>query len=228
MKIKFGAIVTDGRNKIGGHVASKNRSGNYLRTKVTPVNPNTASQLAARSSLSDFAQGWRSLTEAQRAAWNAAVSQFSKTDIFGDIKNPTGLNLYVKINTTLALIGQAPVVNPPVPTGVSVENIAGLAADVSSIEINLEMTGAVPAGTYMVVRATSPQSAGKSFFKSEFRNITVLPPAEIALVNLQAAYELKFGAFPQAGKKISVEVFYVNAATGLRSASQSANCIVTA
>jgi len=228
MKIKFGAIVTDGRNKIGGHVASKNRSGNYMRTKVTPVNPNTASQLNARSSLSTFAQGWRSLTEAQRAAWNAAVSQFSKTDIFGDIKNPTGLNLYVKINTTLALIGQAALTNPPVPTGVLTTNIGGLAADVSDLEINLEMGGAVPAGTYMVVRATSPQSAGKSFFKSEFRNIQVFAPAEIALVNLEAPYTAKFGAFPQAGKKISVEVFYVTAATGLRSASQSISCIVTA
>jgi len=46
MKMKFGAIVVDGRGKIGGHVASKNRGGAYLRTKVTPSNPQTGYQAA--------------------------------------------------------------------------------------------------------------------------------------------------------------------------------------
>jgi hypothetical protein len=44
MKMKFGAIVTEGRGKIGGHVASKNKSGAYLRTKVTPVNRQSVAQ----------------------------------------------------------------------------------------------------------------------------------------------------------------------------------------
>ena len=99
MKIKFGAIVVDGRGKIGGHVASKNRGGAYLRTKVTPTNPQTTFQSAVRNRLTAFSQGWRGLTQAQRDAWNAAVSNFSKTDVFGDIKQPTGLNLYVKLNS---------------------------------------------------------------------------------------------------------------------------------
>jgi len=36
MKTLFGAIVVDGRGKLGGHVASKNRHGSYFRTKVSP------------------------------------------------------------------------------------------------------------------------------------------------------------------------------------------------
>jgi len=66
MKIKWGAIVVDGRNKIGGHVASKNRAGAYLRTKVTPVNPNTGYQAGVRNTLSTLSSGWRALEEAQR------------------------------------------------------------------------------------------------------------------------------------------------------------------
>ena len=58
MKLKFGAIVTDGRGKIGGHVASKNRSGAYLRTKVTPSNPNTVAQVQVRSILASLSQSW--------------------------------------------------------------------------------------------------------------------------------------------------------------------------
>ena len=85
MKIKFGAIVTDGRGKIGGHVASKNRSGAYMRTKVTPSNPNTASQSQARSILASASQNWRNLTDSQRKAWNNAVSDWDNSSYISKI-----------------------------------------------------------------------------------------------------------------------------------------------
>ena len=85
MKAKFGSIVVAGSGKIGGHVASRNRGGAYFRTKVTPVNPNTPAQAAVKSRLTTQAQAWRSLTAAQRAQWNAAVADFARTDIFGDL-----------------------------------------------------------------------------------------------------------------------------------------------
>ena len=102
MKIKWGALVTDGRGKIGGQVASRNRSGAYMRNKVTPVNPQTDAQQRSRSILASFSEGWRGLTEAQRAAWNAAVSQFETTDVFGDTIQPTGKNLYTHIQTPVS------------------------------------------------------------------------------------------------------------------------------
>ena len=40
-KILTTAIVADIRNKLNGSVFSKNRYGAYVRTKVTPVNPQT-------------------------------------------------------------------------------------------------------------------------------------------------------------------------------------------
>src|SRR6056297_1294291 len=102
MKMKFGALVTDGRGKIGGQVASKNRYGSYLRTKVTPSNPQTASQLNVRSVLAALSSGWRDLTQAQRDGWNAAVLDFQKTNVFGDTITPTGKNLYTRLNAALS------------------------------------------------------------------------------------------------------------------------------
>ena len=95
MKIKYGAIIVDGSGKIGGHVASKNRSGSYLRTKTTPSNPNTTAQAQARSVLASLSTGWGVLTDDQRKSWNDAVGDYAKTDIFVDFKNPSGINLYV-------------------------------------------------------------------------------------------------------------------------------------
>ena len=82
MKILWGALVVDGRRKIGGQVASKNRGGAYMRNKVTPVNPQTAAQTAIRNRLAGLSQAWRALTAAQRAAWNGAV---------GTLREPTSL-----------------------------------------------------------------------------------------------------------------------------------------
>jgi hypothetical protein len=103
MKTKFGAIIVDGRNKIGGHVASKNRAGSYLRTKVTPTNPGTTYQVNVRNRLAGISTAWRALTEAQRKAWNVAVSNYARTDIFGDLKNPSGFNLHQQLNNNQSI-----------------------------------------------------------------------------------------------------------------------------
>ena len=75
-KIKFGMMMTDARGKLGGQVFSKNRSGAYVRTKVTPVNPRTAAQPLSRSILGTLSASWSGLTEVQRRSWNAAVDDW--------------------------------------------------------------------------------------------------------------------------------------------------------
>ena len=100
MKIKWGALVVDGSGKLGGHVASKNKGGNYLRTKVTPANPQTAAQSNVRSVFATISSGWSSLTEAQRLSFADKVSEYSKTNIFGDLKrNIPQSNLQTEILT---------------------------------------------------------------------------------------------------------------------------------
>jgi len=225
MKMKFGAIVTDGRGKIGGHVASKNRAGAYLRTKVTPVNPSTSFQQAVRNRLSGLSQAWRDLTDAQRATWNSAVEGFSRTDIFGDIKNPTGFNLYVRLNANLEVVGEAAIDEAPQPSevanvtaGVAVVNLTG---DVGTIAF----TPTVPAGMAVVVRATPGQSPGKSFVKSEFRIITTLAAAATSPADIFAAYEAKFGT-PVEGTRIFFQLTTVNITTGQVSVPSQTSTIV--
>jgi len=42
--IKFSAIVSDARGKIGGNVFSRNKGGSYIRSYVKPINPSTPKQ----------------------------------------------------------------------------------------------------------------------------------------------------------------------------------------
>lgn len=228
MKIKFGAIVTDGRGKIGGHVASKNRAGAYLRTKVTPTNPNTTAQTTVRNRLSGLSSAWRSLTAAQRAAWNSAVQDFSKTDIFGDIKVPTGFNLYQRLNNNLLTCGEAVIDVPPEVIAVdSFTSIVLTAEDDTDEELlSLAITPAVEADHLVKVYATPPMSAGKSFVKSEYRLIEILANSATSPANLLASYQAVFGSTGAAGQKIFVKVVQMEEKSGITGIALETSAIV--
>jgi hypothetical protein len=214
MKTKFGAIIVDGRGKIGGHVASKNRHGNYLRTKVTPVNPNTASQSGVRAFFTSLSQGWRALTQAQRDAWNGAVANFAKTNIFGDLVNPSGANLYQRLNNNLLSIGAATLTEPPLPSEIGACYLTSATNAVVAATMTLVLSNSVPANTSLKIFATAPMSAGKSFVKSEFRQISVLAAAATSPVNIKAAYLAKFGSQGEIGQKIFFKAIPINSTTG--------------
>jgi hypothetical protein len=228
MKMKFGAIVVDGRGKIGGHVASKNRAGAYLRTKVTPVNAQTSYQLGVRNRFTQLSQAWRSLTQEQRDSWNSAVSDFQKTDIFGDLHSPTGFNLYQRLNNNLLLIGESVIDTPPLPSSVDEVVASSLTAESDTQSLSLVLTDDVPSNTNVKVFATAPQSAGKSFVKSEYRLIGVLDPEETTPVDLLADYQAKFGSTGSDGQKIFVKVQAVNATTGQTGTPSEVSAVVEA
>jgi hypothetical protein len=227
MKIKWGSLVADGRGKIGGHVASKNRAGAYLRSKVTPVNPRSGSQIAARQRLATLAIAWRGITAAQRIAWNAAVGAFAGTDIFGDLRKPTGFNLYCRLNANLALAGAAAISDPPLP--LAVQSLASMTptqvhAGATSIAYTATPTIALH---QLVVRATAPVSPGKSFVKSELRVIGTVAPAAASPYVATAAYAAKFGGPGLAGQKVFFEAFYIHLTTGQKGLPLQASCIVS-
>jgi len=227
MKIKFGSLISDGRGKIGGHVASKNRAGAYLRTKVTPVNPRSASQILARQRLATPAIAWRGLTSAQRSQWNAAVGSFAGTDIFGDLRKPTGFALYCRLNANLALCSIAAISVPPLPLAVlSPTSLTLTQASGGATSLAYAPTP-VPALHNMVVKMTAPVSPGKSFVKSEFRVISVVAPAAATPFVATAAYATKFGGPGLAGQKVFVECFYIHSTTGQKGMALQSFAIVT-
>lgn len=227
MKTKFGAIIVAGSGKINGFVASRNRAGSYLRTKVTPVNPQSVNQLTVRSRLTSISQSWRGLTPAQRASFNSAVADFARTDIFGDIKNPTGFNLYQRLNNNLVTVGAAQITSAPLPGPVSTVLLTALLGKIAGSLVDLTLSGAVPAGTAVKVFATPGVSAGISFVKSEFRLVGTFAAASATPLSIGVAWAARFGTLVL-GQKIFVRIVFVNTTTGQESAPQSLSTIVVA
>lgn len=207
MKLKFGAIVTDGRGKIGGHVASKNRAGAYLRTKVTPSNPNTVAQAQARGVLASLSQGWGQLTDNQRQGWNDAVKEWGTTDIFGDIKKPSGINLFVKLNANLISVGYPQLLDVPSKMEVPSVIITGASFSIATEVLSVTFDNNTADGLKVLVRATPTLSNGVSFVKSQFRIID----SDIVNGNgfsLPGAYGAKFG-IPLVGANVYASVQFV-------------------
>lgn len=208
MKIKWGALVVDGRGKIGGHVASKNRGGAYMRTKVTPVNPQSAQQSAVRQLFGQLSQSWSTLTPEQRASFDEGVSDYQQTNIFGDLKSPSGKALFQRLNTNLLTVGASQVNTLP-------SLVAGPTLYPSAVQIDTGLSSVffdqfeTGAGIYGIVRSSGKVTAGTTFVKNKMRvtSAFVLDGATLPQ-DFYSGYTTKFGV-PTSGDKIYFEFNYV-------------------
>lgn len=215
----------DGRGKINGHVASKNKAGAYFRTKVTPTNPRSNAQSGVRSIVSTLSKAWAALTDAQRLEWNAAVSAYAKTDIFGDLRNPSGFNLFVKLNATLLGMGEAQINVPPLPSAVGSVGVFTLVADNSSNSLVATLPDLDLETGDVMVEATPALSPGKSFVDSDYRSIGYFAAAASPLT-LTSAYLAKFGAVGAAGQKVHVRISPINGTTGQKGQGATASTTI--
>jgi hypothetical protein len=212
-KVKFSALISEMRNKLNGSVFSRNRAGNYLRNKVTPVNPQTSFQTAVRALLTAASQAWRTLSVSQRLAWNSAVANFQGTDIFGDVKTPSGINLWNKLYINAGTIGAAPLSVPPsLVSSPEVPSESVSTSTTGAVTVSDPVLNSVPNGMSLVLRMTPSVSAGKNFLKGKARIIAVLAQGTGLPYNASTPYANKFGVIT-AGEKIGWELSYIDNVT---------------
>jgi hypothetical protein len=228
-KIIFSGVAgVDMRNKLNGSVFSKNRYGSYVRTKVTPVNPQTTAQQAARNRLSTNSQAWRGLTEDQRQSWIDAAVNFPFTDIYGNTKILSGQALYVKLNNNLNQIGLPSLTDAPAPVALPAIETLSAAVSVGGDTNTLTFTPTpLPADVYMVVQATGNVTPGKNFVKNLYRFITYFIPTDVSPQNIDSVYKTIHGN-PVEDQKIFYRVFMVSGITGQAGIPVQTSTIVAA
>lgn len=196
-KIKFGMMMTDARGKLGGQVFSKNRAGAYIRTKVTPSNPQTTAQAQVRSNLATLSTGWNTLTAEQISQWNSSVEDWASTDVFGDIKKPTGKNLYVKLNVNLLNSSQPTIATPPAK--LELPALMETAVDITRATNLLEIANLpIFANGVYQVEACAPVPRGVNFVKNKFRVISYETKTTTGSVDVSFSYINKFGSVTNA------------------------------
>lgn len=224
-KIKFGMMMTDASGKLGGQVFSKNRGGAYVRTKVTPSNPQTTAQMLVRGIFASISSSWSSLTESARLSFNNLVNDYARTDIFGDLRNPSGKALFQRLNQNLEISGQAQITTCVPPTEVPFANVVSALGDVSATSLDVETDGDTT-GSKVVVWATPSLSQGTTFVKNKLRQVQVFTGAAAGTFDLYDAYVAKFG-IPAAGDNIYVGVRVINA-NGQASPLETIKAVISA
>lgn len=225
-KIKWGAIVVDGRGKLGGHVFTKTRSGATMRTKVTPVNPQTSAQAAARSRLGNQSAAWRGMSEENRRGWNELALEVPKTNIFGDNYFPTGKNLFTGLNANLLLIGGSTIETPPSLVAMPAVRTLDIFAETTPGALNVEPVYEGEAtGCRLVIEATALFSPGKFNFDGAYRFLKMEMDPNVGPFNVLPEYTAKFGPLI-VGRKLAIRCYLVSAGTGQASPKFSASTIV--
>jgi hypothetical protein len=199
---------------LGTFISYRTRYGQFRRPYVIPKDPRTPAQIRHRENMGRPAAHWRRLTELQRAAWNAFAGQVESRSRLGQSGRLKDFNLFVKINSNLADIGEPEVVVPPDypefgknPVGdLTITNTRGVVA------LKL-MVPAAPA-RHTLVLGTKPLSAGRSF-PGRFTFLGLLPEPVGGFSDITELYRAKHGRVPVDTKVFIRTVQQINGWKGI-------------
>jgi hypothetical protein len=184
-----------------GLTSSRNRFGQYVRTRATPVNPATTFQQAVRARLSAAASDWRTITNTQREGWASLGEFFSRTDSLGQTYFLTGFQAFVLIRNNLAAAGDAAVSDAPLYA--PPDAILTLTPTISAASVSIAFTPTpLAAGERVFISMSPPRSAGRAF-EGDVRLITVSAAAGTSPQSILSAYQARFGT-PVTGQRIFV------------------------
>lgn len=187
----------------GGITSSRNRNGQYRRTRANPVNPSSTFQQAVRARMQQNADAWKALTATQREGWSSLGAQFVRYDSLGQAYDLTGFQAFCSINNNKlaagdAVLTDAPLYAPPGPMLTVTPTITSASFSVAYT------TTPLAAGARIFISASPMRSAGRTF-ESDLRLITVSAAAAASPNNALAAYQARFGT-PVTGSRIFVSV----------------------
>lgn len=188
---------------VAGVTSSRNRFGQYRRTRAIPVNPNSTFQGTVRNRLSTQAQAWRSLTAAQRQGWNDLANGITRTNSLGSSYNMTGFMCFCSCNANLVAAGAAALSAAPAVTAPVGLLTATITLTAAAFSIAYTATP-LAAGTYLFIYTSLQRSAGRAF-ENDFRLCAVTAAAAASPHNLLAAYTARFGV-PVVGNRIFIRL----------------------
>jgi hypothetical protein len=184
--------------------ASRNRFGQYNRTRAMPTQPRTDAQLAVRSYLTNVSQAWRELTDAQRTAWSEYAAAHPRVDSLGSTIVLTGHQMFNGVNVLNMQAGIA--IQNAVPDGTVLTALNPTVDDGTAAGLSVTVSDSVPVTDTIIVFASPPQSAGRSFI-GDLRVVASLVGTATADQEVLTAADLttKYGTLA-AGQKFAVSI----------------------
>lgn len=98
MKYIPGLMVGQLSGKAGNTVASRNRNGSFMRTRVNPTLVRNYFTTSVRDLFTGLSQAFRELSASQIAGWNNLGDQLSRNNSLGASYRMTGLQAFKSLN----------------------------------------------------------------------------------------------------------------------------------
>lgn len=186
-----------------GTTASRNRFGQYKRTRATPVQPRTVAQLNQRARMTTNAAAWRALTDAQRAGWLSLGANVSRTDSLGQSYTMNGFMAFCSINNNKLDAGDAAVTDAP--SIITPADLISATVTLTAASFSIAYTATPLAAANRLFIWVSPQSSAGRRFNGDYRLLSVTAAAAASPANALAAYTAKFGV-PVVGNRIFISL----------------------
>lgn len=190
-----------------GMTASRNRFGQYMRTRAAPVQPRTTFQLNQRARMVTNAANWRTLTNAQRYAWATLGASISRTDALGQTYTLNGFMAFCSVNNNKLDAGDAAITDP---TGVlTPADLTTVTVTLTAAAFSVAYTATPLAAGTRIFAWVSPQKSAGITFNGDYRLLSVSAAAAASPLVLTALYTARFG-IPVVGQRIfmSFETYF--------------------
>ncbi len=175
MLVQYGGGIMDGRGSIGGQTASRNRNGNYIRARTTPVNPRSSRQNKVRSVIQYLAQYWsKTLEQAQRDAWEVYAAAITRQNKLGSQIKLTGFNHFIRSNAPLlqsdkAIVAAGPTTLTLPPGDPQFVCTVDQTAQQISVVFDANAAWNTQDGGFLFVSMSIPKAAGNAFIGGPMR-----------------------------------------------------------
>lgn len=150
---------------LGGVTSSRNRFGQYQRTRAIPVNPNTAAQQTARNRFKAESQAWRGLTDAQRTGWREYASANPVSDSLGQSNYLTGAQMFCGVNSRMLAAGYAAGVTEPPASAPEAAPVITITTAIAAGLAIAATPNPVTAANKLVWECSPQLSAGRTYNK---------------------------------------------------------------
>jgi hypothetical protein len=184
-------------------VSVDSKYGQVVRSKPRRSPRLTNARAQARSVFSIVSARWRTLTDRQYAAWNAAGRKAGYWTEDGKYVPMSGFNLFVKVNCVLATARLPLMMDPPASLEGGPNPVRRLIITNEQGQIRLYLGVARTRVPRLFVLGSPPCSPGISF-RSNYAIIGLLPEPKRGRVEITEQYVNKFG-LPPVGSRVFIQ-----------------------
>lgn len=186
-----------------GITSSRNRFGQYVRTRATPVQPRTPAQLNQRARMTTNAAAWRALTDGQRAGWTDLGLSITRSDSLGSSYTFNGFMAYCSVNNNKLDAGDAAVSDAPAI--VTPADLLTATVTLTAAAFSIAYTATPLAASNRLFVFVSPQQSAGRKFNGDYRLLSVTAAAAASPAVVLTAYTAKFGV-PVVGNRIFISL----------------------